>query len=280
MFSVLIANYNNAKYLPNAIESVVSQTYKDWEIIIVDDGSTDNSDEIYRLYASNYNIKVFHNERNMGCTYTKWRCVEESNGEICGFLDADDALREDALEKMVNAHQHHPTASIITSRCYYCDEKMAVKGESRLLRIPEGESYLTYGDYQPEHFTSFKKSFYKKTNGLNKKNKIGDDQELNLILEEVGDWVVLDDFLYYYRDSIKSISKTNSMECYYWNTIIRHEACARREIGYGVAYNSFIDACKIFSLENVELEKTKIRSSKSYRLGYFLLHPLSIFKKK
>ena len=64
MFSVLIANYNNGRYLQEAIDSVFSQTYTDWEIVIVDDASTDNSADIYRRNGSDSRIRIFHNWTN------------------------------------------------------------------------------------------------------------------------------------------------------------------------------------------------------------------------
>ncbi len=71
LFSVLIANYNDGKYLQEAIESIFAQTYDNWEIIIVDDGSTDNSRDIYDKYKEDRRFHIFFNERNMGCGYTK-----------------------------------------------------------------------------------------------------------------------------------------------------------------------------------------------------------------
>lgn len=105
MFSVLISNYNNSQYLQGAIDSVFAQTYNDWEIIIVDDGSTDESQKIYEKYREDNRIHIYYNEQNRGCTYTKWRCIEECKGELFGFLDADDTLMPDALECMVNEHK-------------------------------------------------------------------------------------------------------------------------------------------------------------------------------
>lgn len=104
MFSVLIANYNNGQYIQEAIDSIIAQTYNDWEIVIVDDGSNDNSANIYRQY-NNERIRIYYNGQNKGCTYSKWRCIEECKGELFGFLDADDTLMPDALECMVNEHK-------------------------------------------------------------------------------------------------------------------------------------------------------------------------------
>ena len=113
LFSVLIANYNNGKYLMDAIESVRKQTYTNWEIILVDDSSTDNSHELYKELDQDERIHIFLNDQNRGCGYTKRRCAELANGEICGFFDPDDALLSEALEVMVGTHGKHPAASMI-----------------------------------------------------------------------------------------------------------------------------------------------------------------------
>lgn len=272
MFSVLIANYNNGHYLQDAIDSVLAQTYHDWEIVLVDDGSTDDSCVIYEKYANDGRVHVYYNEQNRGCTYTKWRCIEECKGDLFGFLDADDTLQPEALKRMVNAHQANPEAAIVSSRHYLCDEKLNVQYESRLLRIPAGESYLTNGDFQPEAFVSFKTSFYKKTKGLNKDNTYGDDQELLLLMEEVGRWIVLDEFLYNYRISDKSVSHgADNYICLYWNILVYHEACIRRGLDPGKY------SYKLFQ-ETVVNTRKRVEASKPYRIGNALLHPWKFIK--
>ena len=124
LFSVLIANYNNGIYLEDAISSVYKQTYKNWEIIIVDDKSTDNSTDIYKKYNSDSRIHVFYNDINHGCGYTKRRCAELAHGEICGFLDPDDTLETEALETMVKVHEADESLSMVYSRYNEVDEKL------------------------------------------------------------------------------------------------------------------------------------------------------------
>ena len=71
LFSVLIANYNNARYIEESIESVFNQTYSNWEIIIVDDDSNDNSIKLLEKFKNEDRIKIYKNEENKGCGYTK-----------------------------------------------------------------------------------------------------------------------------------------------------------------------------------------------------------------
>jgi len=273
MFSILIANYNNGQYLQQAIDSVLAQSYTDWEVIIVDDGSTDNSSQIYESYNNDTRFHILFNNKNRGCTYTKWRLIEECHGEIFGFLDADDTILPNAMKCMVEAHRDNPDAAIISSRHNLCDEQMNVRSQSRLLQIPSGESYLTHGDFQPEAFATFKKSYYIKTQKLNKNNPYGDDQELLLLMEEVGKWVVLDNILYNYRISDKSVSHNgDNYICLYWNIVVYHQACIRRGLKPdNYSYKTFYDFIKY--------KQGRILGSKEYRFGNAILHPCKFVRR-
>lgn len=277
LFSVLIANYNNGQYIKEAIESVKAQNYNNWEIIIVDDNSTDNSIDIYNEYSNDNRIKIYYNYENKGVTYTKWKCIEYANGDICGFLDADDELLPNALFIMIDEHLKDKNISIISSRHYICNEQMQIIRESESLRIPEGKSYLTHMHYGPNHFVSFKKDKYKQTKGLNPQNKIGDDQELYLLLEEVGKWHVIDEITYKYRQNNNSISKEKESECWYWNIIVYHEACIRRGINPELySYQIFLNIINYFS--NRKSDKF-IKTNKAYKIEFSILKPLYYIKK-
>lgn len=284
LFSVLVANYNNGRYLREALDSVRQQTYDHWQVVIVDDGSTDESHDIYKELASDSRIKVVLNDRNRGCTFTKKRCIDESDGELCGFLDADDQLLPEALEKMAAVHTQNDNAAVVTSKFYYCDAKMNIKRESKPVIPLEGESYLTHADFRPAPFISFKKEKYNMTQGLNPDNRIGDDQELLLLLEEVGDYMVLDEFTYKYRQQPNSMVHQRSDECAYWNARVFHEACLRRGIDSKIAEDYYLNYLNLVreeaSWEAEAATSSKIRSSKAYRLGKTLLRPFSWLKNK
>ena len=162
LFSVLIANYNNGRYLQEAIDSVLEQTYTSWEIVIVDDKSTDNSFEIYEKYRDDKRFRFYYNEKNEGCGYTKRRCAELAKGELCGFLDPDDALMPTALEVMVKAHAEHPECSLIYSTCYRYsgDRNEDMPIWDYIGEIPEESDFLIYKKKIVSHFVSFKKDAY------------------------------------------------------------------------------------------------------------------------
>ena len=100
MFSVCIPVYNTDMYLKECIDSVVNQTYKNFEIILVDDGSTDSSGIICDEYKEKYeNVTVYHNE-NRGMLYSRKYACERAKGNYCVFIDADDYIEPDTLKKL------------------------------------------------------------------------------------------------------------------------------------------------------------------------------------
>lgn len=272
LFSILIANYNNGKYIKEALQSVFEQTYTNWEVIIVDDASTDESKEIYKEYMQDSRIRIYFNEENKGVVYTKWFLLELARGEYCGFLDPDDAILPNALDVMARVHEKNEDISICSSRYYICDEEMNIIKECEYLNIPEGESYLTNMQYAPWHFVSFKLSKYRQTQKLDKRNRIGDDQELYLLLEEVGKWHVINDITYKYRKVPGSLSMQQGRKCGYWNLIVYHEACMRRGLNP--------EECSYRYFENLICFEQKLcLNTFDYKLGHFLLTPLRKIKK-
>jgi len=275
LFSVLIAQYNNSKYLQEAIDSVKAQTYTNWEIILVDDASTDNSKELYKIYKNDDKIKIYYNEENKGCGYTKRRCAELANGEICGFLDPDDALLPNALQSMVEVHNDNPSVSVIYSRCYYCDEKLKIIKENKLLLLKEGETYFDYRWYGALHLVTYKKSFYEKTEGISPIIEAGVDQDLYFKIEEVGDIFVLNKFTYYYRKGVQGAITHNWTKLKYWNLEVRRATCIRRNLDiHKYMYSDFVYIIDAYS-ERINI----ILSSKQYRVGKILLSPFFLLKK-
>mgnify|MGYP001157870304 FL=1 len=115
MISVIIPVYNQADKIGRCLDSLLAQTYRDFEIIIVDDGSTDNLDEVLLAYELKlqqakipYKIIV---QENRGANAARNRGWAEAQGEFLLFSDADIFWRADALEKLVNSLIHNPQAS-------------------------------------------------------------------------------------------------------------------------------------------------------------------------
>ncbi len=125
MISVVIPTYNGAKYIVSAINSVLQQSYQDFEIIIIDDGSTDNTRETVEQMTDE-RVRYFY-QANQGPSAARNRGVELSRGEFIAFLDSDDLWRPDKLEIQLNAFKQHPHVDLIFSNIEMCYEKSGAK---------------------------------------------------------------------------------------------------------------------------------------------------------
>lgn len=272
LFSVLIANYNNGIYIEESIESVLNQTYQNWEIIIVDDASTDNSIEILSKYQQDSRFRIYENDKNYGAGFTKRKCAELAKGEIAGFLDPDDILHLQAIEKMVCSHIENPKASLSYSNLYICDEEIRNQVITNYVRqVPRESSYLHMKAGMVSHFATFKTSFYLKTDGIDSSLKRAVDQDLYLKLEEVGQLFFVNEPLYFYRINKGGISTLqNSNKAFTWNLLVRMNACKRRGLNIEDIISPLIDTQQ--EIRNF------YEKSNDYKLGKFLLKPFRFFK--
>ncbi|MDW8107637.1 MAG: glycosyltransferase [Armatimonadota bacterium] len=116
--SVLIPSYNHARFLPAALQSVFDQTYTDYEIVVVDDGSTDGSVELLRSYGDR--IRLF-TQQNRGTYPTLNRCIAESRGEYLAILNSDDLWAPTKLEKQVAFLDAHPQVGLVHTGGHFID---------------------------------------------------------------------------------------------------------------------------------------------------------------
>ena len=113
MVSIIIPVYNCEKYIKRCLDSILNQTYKDIEIILIDDGSSDNSLSIANNFAEKDNrVKVFHHENN-GVSYTRNRGIKLAQGEYIQFVDCDDYIDANMTETLVNRIEEFDTDLVI-----------------------------------------------------------------------------------------------------------------------------------------------------------------------
>lgn len=121
--SIIMGVYNCEDTLPEAIDSIIQQTYKDWELIICDDGSKDNTLSIAKEYEKQYeNIHVYKNEKNLGLNKTLNKCLSYAKGEYIARMDGDDISLPTRLEKEINFLINNPEYSIVSTPMIYFDE--------------------------------------------------------------------------------------------------------------------------------------------------------------
>ncbi|GIN73227.1 putative glycosyltransferase EpsE [Bacillus sp. J14TS2] len=178
--SVIMGIYNCAETLPQSIESILHQTYTDWEFIICDDGSTDHSYEIAERYATLYpnRIKLLKNEKNLKLAATLNHCLKVVQGEYIARQDGDDLSVPERLEKQVAFLDQHPDYMLVGAGMIPFDEH----GE-RVVRIgklePQKEDLPMNQSFM--HATiMMRKEGYEQLNGysVTKRTRRAEDYEL------------------------------------------------------------------------------------------------------
>lgn len=101
LVSIVMPSYNTEKFIAESIESVLAQTYPHWELIIVDDCSTDNTDAVIEPYLKDSRIRYLKNQRNSGAAVSRNYALREAKGKWIAFLDSDDLWTPDKLEKQI-----------------------------------------------------------------------------------------------------------------------------------------------------------------------------------
>lgn len=132
--SVIMGVYNCGKTLESAVESILRQTYTNWELILCDDGSSDNTYELAGKYAEQYPEKIILlcNERNRKLSGTLNRCLEKAGGELIARMDGDDISRPERLEKQVQYLLDHPDVDLVGTQMQWFDET----GHTGILKAP------------------------------------------------------------------------------------------------------------------------------------------------
>ena len=122
--SVIMGIYNCASTLGEAVESILAQTYTDWELIMCDDGSADNTYEIAEKYRARHpeKIKLIRNEKNSGLNKTLNHCLKYAEGEYIARMDGDDISVAERFEKEVEFLDNNPEFSIVSCPMIYFDE--------------------------------------------------------------------------------------------------------------------------------------------------------------
>jgi len=229
--SVLMANLNNGRFIERAIDSVQDQTLTDWELVVVDDGSTDNSVGIIQaLTSQDLRMKAILRPDTRGVGYTKRQAAANATGAILTMLDPDDALHSRALERHVDAHTFNADVVLAWSDYYVCDPDLTVMSKSD--STFQGDEFAGYLSHKPgtiHSLWSCKASAYRQTAGFSSDYRLAEDQDLFYKLEEIGRTLYVPDALYYYRHHSTGISTgEKTAEAFGWHLLAMKDALQRR----------------------------------------------------
>lgn len=139
LVSIVMPAYNCEKYVVEAIKSVLAQTYRNWELLVLDDGSKDKTLQIIEEFSKkDSRIKTISNEKNIGVSATRNRGIELASGEWIAFLDSDDMWNQLKLEKQFEIVEKKAAEFLFTGSSYINEEGEPFKG---IFEIPEKITY-------------------------------------------------------------------------------------------------------------------------------------------
>ena len=230
--SIIIANYNNGHFFKDCFDSLIAQTEKNWETIIIDDCSTDDSIEVInKLIADDGRFKFYKNGINEGYQKNLVKAINFSNASIFGRLDPDDALKNNAVELSIKTHDEFPMVGLVYSNFVFCDDNLQEKNIHKTKQIYDlNEDYYGFRG-EISHFATFKKSIYQKTSGIDINNKKAEDKDIYMKMCEVAPVKHIDEVCYKYRVHTGGISNfENGEKALFWHWVAMIKMSERRGI--------------------------------------------------
>ena len=204
LVSIYITNYNYGSYIKEAIESVLNQSFKDIELIIIDDGSTDNSREIIESYAHLNNTRIIF-QKNKGLNVTNNIAMRLAHGKYLVRLDADDYFSEDAIEKMCLKLESDSQLGLVFPDYFLIDTLGDVIAKEQRHAFDKDVSLLD----QPAHgaCTMIRRSFLEKLGGYNESFSCQDGYDLWIRFTAKYKVANINEPLFYYRQHNSNLTK-------------------------------------------------------------------------
>ena len=208
--SVIMSVYNGEKYLREAINGILNQTFTDFEFIIVNDGSTDNSLKIIQSYDDE-RIGIINNKKNIGLTKSLNKALKQARGEYIARQDADDVSLPNRFEEQIRYFEEHPETALLGTSIYKIDENGEIVGKHIVLAKPSKKDLLK-GNQFNHGSTIFKKEIIDKVGGYNELIRYSQDYELWLRIAKQYKVRNLTQVLYKLRFHDENVGLTNTEE--------------------------------------------------------------------
>ncbi|MFQ1829776.1 glycosyltransferase family 2 protein [Aeromonas caviae] len=202
LITVGIPVYNAEKYISNAIDSILNQTHKNLELLIIDDGSTDNSMSIVNSY-SDPRLKILSDGINRKLPYRLNQIIDLAQGEFIMRMDADDFCTENRIEKLLEEFSRDPSLDVVFSRICSVTNEGVVNGiHGRVRAYPICVKDLLRGNTGFPHASLMARKSWYYRNRYNISTMLCEDYELylNAILKDDFRVSLISDVLYYYRE--------------------------------------------------------------------------------
>lgn len=182
--SVNLCCYNGEKFLEEALQSIFLQTYKDWELVVVNDGSTDSTEQIIQRHRNSGRPIVYHYQKNAGLGNARGKAFELSSGDYLAFIDQDDIWLPQKLEKQMQVVDTDPSVGLVYSDSYYIDKNGNEVGTAfRRAPPPSGDPFvglLTRRNFMPCLTVLVKRETVREVGGFSMTLKFIEDLDLFL----------------------------------------------------------------------------------------------------
>lgn len=279
LVSVIITAYNASAYLSEALQSVVNQTYKNLEVIVVDDGSSDTTYSIARQFAKDdKRVKVYKLRSNKGPSVASNAGMKKARGTFIARMDADDVMMINRIEKQVMFLQRHTDILMVGGQCNLINEKSEVIGQKKYPTAHTAiyNALFTMNPIQHPACMFRRDIMVKESISYHNHSLLAHDLELIFELSQYGKLANLADTVLSYRQHYDSLSLKNPKETFKATLYVRSKAV--REYGYTPTLKAqFINMCQIiavFLLPNrliyALFEFLRVRKKSSMRNNIFL----------
>src|SRR5690554_6825465 len=241
LVSVITPTYNRADYLPFAVESVLSQSVPDFELIVIDDGSTDGTAELMERYLADSRIRYLKQE-NQGQSVARNRGIAEARGQFICFLDSDNAWVSTKLETSLKAFEEHPEADIVYGDFITIDGEGHEHGVNRMARYSGRITpQLLRDNFVSMNTTMTRKRCFDEIGGFDSADRLAEDYGLWLRFSTRYQFLYVPAVLGYYRVMENQISSDKESRLMANEQIIRNflgafpEALSRGEARHGMS---------------------------------------------
>lgn len=275
--STIIPTYNCEQYIRETIESALSQTYKDMEFIVVDDGSTDRTEEIIKSFSPK--LKYIHYNENQGPSAARNRGIKEAQGEYVAFLDHDDIWMPTKIEEQIKLFENNKDLALAYSNFCYVDHRNVEMGALfDTVKPQRGFVFekLILDNFVPTTSVIAKKKILEEVGGFNERFMISHDFDLYLRIAERYQIDFIDSPLVKHRiypDSASSkkrkimLEETINITTFYKDRIRLTNTALARELDKRIAKYIFYMA--LWMLEHANRKEALSRYFDSVRTGAF-----------
>ena len=218
--SICIPTYNCETYIADAIKSALNQTYTNFELIVIDNHSTDGTEQIVRAIADS-RLRYFQNETNIGMVRNWNRCIQLAKSEYIVVLSADDQLLPSMVQKSVSVLEKNRNVGLVFSSCYHIDKKGEIIKKLQPYKnneVFDGTAFLEHhilGNFVYTPTVMVRKSCYEKLGGFDVALRHVFDWEMWLRIEMIYDVAYISEPLALYRVHDKSGSSLMTQELLY-----------------------------------------------------------------